>query len=60
MIHTIHKPTIAAHKRIKSLKNKLANELFNYYLSLDKIDRMYVDVMMEDPDIIDNEVLNEK
>lgn len=48
---TVHKPTIEAHKKIKILKNKLANLLFKYYMSLDKIDRDYVELMMDDPDV---------
>ena len=53
--NTIHKPTLKAAERIKALKNKLAKEMFKYYLSLDKLDKEYVEIMMEDPDIIDDE-----
>ena len=50
---TVHKPTIAAHKKIKKVKNQLAELLFTYYMSLDTINRAYVELMMDDPDVND-------
>ena len=54
MLTTIHKPTAEALTKIRELKNELAGLMFKYYLSLDTIDKQYVDIMLNDSDIRDD------
>lgn len=43
--------------RIKILKQELAEIMFKAYTSLDDYDKKYVDLMMDDDDIKDNDFL---